>query len=108
MSDSPSGPQDDHSTYHDLSLVFDCRERYIACTEAESLIIFRYLFYYSGIYTVGGEAEGYIVSKIVSPFDSHPFLWIALLAAVLILSFIVLTLMFKSQHRKGSEIFMQC
>ena len=36
----------------------------------------------------------------MSPFDSHPFLWIALLIEVLILSFVVLRLLFKSQHRK--------
>ena len=39
----------------------------------------------------------------MSPFDSHPFLWIALLIEVLILLFVVLRLLFKSQHRKVAK-----
>lgn len=56
---------------------------------------------YSGLYT---EAEGGpIVTKFVSqdPFDNSRFLWIVLLAAVFIISFAILWLLLKSQHRKG-------
>ena len=69
------------------------------------LLMFRELFCCSGLYTVGDEAEGYIVAKFVSPFDSHPFLWIALLAAVPIISFIVLRLLSVAQHKKGMSLY---
>ena len=60
---------------------------------------------YSGCHSVGNEAEGYIVAKFMSPFDSHPFLWIALLAAVPIISSVVLKLLSEAQHKKGMSLY---
>lgn len=52
--------------------------------------------YAGGLYT---GAEGYIVAKFVSPFDSHPFLWIVLLAAVPVVSFAALWPLFKFKQK---------
>ena len=56
---------------------------------------------YPGLYT---EAEGGpIVANFVSPdpFNNSRFLWIVLQTAVFIISFAILWLLLKSQHRKG-------
>ena len=72
--------------------------------------MFRELFCYdAGLYGVRDEAEGYIVAKFTFPFESHPFLWIVLFAAVPILAFLVLKLIFKAKSdscRKGILNFL--
>ena len=77
-------------------MLHNFRQSHIINTLCQTLI---------GIYPgLDTEAEGGpIVAKFVSPdpFDNSRFLWIVLLATVLIISFAVLWLLPKSQHRKG-------
>ena len=77
-------------------MLHNFRQSHIINTLCQTLI---------GIYPgLDTEAEsGPIVAKFVSPdpFDNSRFLWIVLLAAVFIISFAILWLLLKSQHRKG-------
>ena len=92
--DSPSDPQIDHGTYHNLSHL-NWRERY-AASSAVTIINTAHIIeicYSTGHST---EAEGTIVARV-----GHP--WIALLVAAAIL-ITVLWLLLKSKHKKGTKL----